>query len=291
MGFRTIFIESPCRLSYKSGYMVVRKEDDVAKIHLSEISSIMLQTMRVYISAYLMAELAKNKISLVYSDEKCNPIGQALPLYGAHNVSKRIQEQLAWGEPIKKRVWQRVVREKIRQQAALLADRDLPEARVLKAAVDEVRSGDTTNREAHAARVYFQSLFGQGFSRDATCPANDALNYGYAVLLSAVNREVVSRGYLTQCGICHHSEYNEFNLACDLMEPFRPVVDRMVDEWIGAEFDSGARRMLGDLMNTMVGYRGGAYKLGSVVSLFVQDCINALNKKIGVDEIQGFDAA
>lgn len=291
MGFRTIFIESPCRLSYKSGYMVVRKEDDVAKIHLSEISSIMLQTMRAYISAYLMAELAKNKISLVYSDEKCNPIGQALPLYGAHNVSKRIQEQLAWGEPIKKRVWQRVVREKIRQQAALLADRDLPEARVLKAAVDEVRSGDTTNREAHAARVYFQSLFGQGFSRDASCPANDALNYGYAVLLSAVNREVVSRGYLTQCGICHHSEYNEFNLACDLMEPFRPVVDRMVDEWIGAEFDSGARRMLGDLMNTMVGYRGGAYKLGSVVSLFVQDCINALNKKIGVDEIQGFDVA
>ena len=84
--------------------MVVRKEDDVAKIHLSEISSIMLQTMQVYISAYLMGELAKSKISLVYSDEKHNPIGQALPLYGAHNVSKRIQEQLGWGEPIKKRV-------------------------------------------------------------------------------------------------------------------------------------------------------------------------------------------
>ena len=289
MGFRTIFIESPCRLSYKSGYMVVRKEDDVAKIHLSEISSIMLQTMRVYISAYLMVELAKSKISLVYSDEKHNPVGQALPLYGAHNVSKRIQEQLAWGEPIKKRVWQRVVREKIRQQAAVLADRDLPEARVLKAAIDEVRSGDTTNREAHAARVYFQALFGQGFSRDINCPVNDALNYGYAVLLSSVNREIVSRGYLTQCGICHHSEYNEFNLACDLMEPFRPIVDRMVDEWIGAEFDAGSRRILGDLMNATVLYKDGEYRLSSVVSLFVQDCINALNKKIGIDEVQGFD--
>ncbi len=269
--------------------MVVRKEDDVAKIHLSEISSIMLQTMRVYISAYLMAELAKSKISLVYSDERHNPVGQALPLYGAHNVSKRIQEQLAWGEPIKKRVWQRVVREKIRQQAAVLSDRDLPEARVLKAAIDEVRSGDTTNREAYAARVYFQALFGQGFSRDINCPVNDALNYGYAVLLSSVNREIVSRGYLTQCGICHHSEYNEFNLACDLMEPFRPIVDRMVDEWIGAEFDAGSRRILGDLMNTTVLYKDGEYRLSSVVSLFVQDCINALNKKIGVDEVQGFD--
>lgn len=289
MGFRTIFIESPCRLSYKSGYMVVRKEDDVAKVHLSEISSVILQTMQVYISAYLMAELAKSKISLVYSDEKHNPVGQALPLYGAHNVSKRIQEQLAWGEPIKKRVWQRVVREKIRQQAAVLADRDLPEARVLKTAIDEVRSGDTTNREAHAARVYFQALFGKWFSSDINCPVNDALNYGYAVLLSSVNREIVSRGYLTQCGICHHSEYNEFNLACDLMEPFRPIVDRMVDEWIGVEFDAGSRRMLGDLMNTTVLYKDGEYRLSSVVSLFVQDCIDALNKKIGVDEVQSFD--
>lgn len=95
MSFRTVFIESPCRLYYQSGYMVVRKEDDTAKIHLSEVSSVILQTMQVNISAYLLSELAKNKISLVTSDEKCNPIGQYLPLYGAHNVSKRIGEQLA----------------------------------------------------------------------------------------------------------------------------------------------------------------------------------------------------
>ncbi len=94
--------------------MVVRKEDDTAKVHLSEVSSIVLQTEQVYLSAYLLAELAKSKISLVVSDEKCNPVGQYLPLYGAHNTSKRIVEQLDWGEPIKKRVWQRVVREKIR---------------------------------------------------------------------------------------------------------------------------------------------------------------------------------
>lgn len=289
MGFRTVFIESPCRLSYKSGYLVVRKEDETAKIHLSEISSIMLQTMQVYVSAYLLAELAKNKISFVYSDEKHNPVGQALPLYGAHNVSRRISEQLDWGEPIKKRVWQRVVREKIRQQALLLEDRDIPEAKILKSAIGEVRSGDTTNREAHAARVYFHALFGQNFSRDTNCVVNDALNYGYAILLSTVNREIVCRGYLTQCGICHRNEYNQFNLACDLMEPFRPVVDRMVDDWVGSEFDVSTRRMLGDVMNKTVLYRDGEYKLGSVVSLFVQDCLNALNKKITVDDIEGFE--
>ena len=97
MAFRTIYIESPCKLSYKSGYLVVRKEDDAAKVHLSEISTIVLQTMQVYISAYLMAELAKNKISLLVSDSQRNPVGQYLPLYGAHNTSKRIAEQLEWG--------------------------------------------------------------------------------------------------------------------------------------------------------------------------------------------------
>ena len=124
MAFRTIYIESPCKLSYKSGYLVVRKEDDAAKVHLSEISTIVLQTMQVYISAYLMAELAKNKISLLVSDSQRNPVGQYLPLYGAHNTSKRIAEQLEWGEPIKKRVWQRVVRDKIREQARFLKERD-----------------------------------------------------------------------------------------------------------------------------------------------------------------------
>lgn len=289
MGFRTLLIESPCRLSYTSGYLVVRKEDGTSKVHLSEISSVVLQTEQVYISAYLLSELAKAKISFVVSNEKSNPVGQYLPLHGAHNASKRIREQLSWGEPIKKRVWQRVVREKISQQAALLKERDREEAGLLEAAAREVRSGDVTNREAAAARIYFPSLFGDGFSRDINCSTNAALNYGYAIILSAVNREIVSRGYLTQCGIFHRSEYNEFNLACDFMEPFRPVVDRVVDEWVGGEFGRDERRLLCDIPNLRVGYRDGTYRLSSVISLFVQDCLNALNKKIAVEEVAGFE--
>lgn len=289
MSFRTLFIESQCRLSYSSGYMVVRKEDDTVKVHLSEISTVILQTERVYISAYLLSELAKAKISLVISDEKRNPVGQYLPLYGAHNVSKRIQEQMAWGEPIKKRVWQRVVRDKIAQQAAFLRERDHAEAaKILSSLVPEVRSGDSTNREAQSARIYFSSLFGQGFSRDDDSPVNAALNYGYAVLLSMVNREIVSRGYLTQCGICHRNEYNQFNLACDFMEPFRPIIDRQVSDYLSDVFDANVRRMLADVANVSLSYRGGTYRLGSVVSMYVQDCLNALGKKIAVDDIQKF---
>lgn len=290
MSFRTVFIESPCRCSYQSGYLVVRKEDDTAKIHLSEVSSIILQTTQAYISAYLLSELAKAKISLVVSDEKCNPVGQCLPLYGSHNTSKRIMHQLDWGEPIKKRVWQSVVKDKISQQARFLEERDYEtEAKILHALVQEVRSGDVTNREAHAARIYFRTLFGEGFSREQDNIVNAALNYGYAILLSMVNREVVSRGYLTQCGICHRSEYNQFNLTCDFMEPFRPAVDRLVVDCLDSEFDAGMRRVLGDLANRGVSYKGGSYRLGSVVSLYVQDCLNALTKKIGIDDIEKFE--
>ncbi len=290
MAFRTIFIESKCRCSYQGGYLVVRKTDETKKIHLSEISSIILQDTQVYVSAYLLSELAKSKISLVVSDERCSPIGQYLPLYGAHNASKRVVEQLAWGEPIKKRVWQRIVKEKIRQQACLLEEQEcVAQARALMEGVDEVRSGDTTNREAWAARIYFSALFGRDFSRDADAPLNAALNYGYAVLLSMVSREIVSRGYLTQCGICHRNEYNQFNLACDFMEPFRPLVDYAVISELGVSFDVAMRRKLGSMACWIVSYKGGSYKLGSVVSLYVKDCFAALNKELPVTGIEGFE--
>ena len=290
MAFRSVVIASPCKLSYKGGYLVVRKEDDTTKVHLSEISSIVLQTNQVYISAYLLSELAKEKISFVVADEKCSPIGHYLPLYGSHNTSKRIAEQLEWGEPIKKRVWQRVVKDKIAHQGMILNARAREaEGEVLLGLVPEVRSGDTTNREASAARIYFQALFGPGFSRDDDTPVNAALNYGYSILLSAVSREIVSRGYLTQCGICHRNEYNQFNLSCDLMEPFRPIVDRLVFDNIGDSFEKEDRYLLVDMLNQSVSYRGGMYRIGSVIGLYVQDCFAALNRRLSIDEIEPFD--
>lgn len=290
MAFRDVVIASPCKLSYKGGYLVVRKEDDTAKVHLSEISSVVLQTNQVYVSAYLLSELAKAKVSFVVADEKHNPIGQYLPLYGAHNTSKRIGEQLEWTEPAKKRVWQRVVRDKIAHQSRILNARaSEEEGELLARLVPEVRSGDTTNREAYAARVYFRALFGEGFSRDDDVPVNAALNYGYGILLSAVNREIVARGYLTQCGICHRSEFNQFNLSCDLMEPFRPIVDRLVFDNIDGDFTKDDKYLLIDMMNQSIPYRGGSYRVGSVVGLYVHDCLSALNRKLSVDEIESFD--
>lgn len=288
-GFRNLVIESPCKLQYKGGYMVVRKEDDTVKVHLSEISSVVLQTSQVFISAYLLSELAKAKITFVVSDERHDPIGQYLPLYGAHNSSKRIAEQLTWGEPIKKRVWQHIVRDKISHQADILSARAREDqAETLRKLIPDVRSGDPTNREGHAARLYFQALFGTSFSRDDDTPLNAALNYGYAILLSSVNREIASRGYLTQAGICHRNEFNQFNLSCDFMEPFRPIVDRIVFDNCEGDFTRETRLLLVDMLNQAVPYRGGSYRVASAISLYVADCFKALNKNLAVDEIEPF---
>lgn len=291
-GFRNIVIQSPCKLSYKGGYMVVRKEDDTAKVHLSEFQTLVLHTNQVYISAYLMSELSKAKISLVVSDERHDPVGQYLPLYGAHNTSARIDEQLEWGPVAKKQVWQRIIKDKIAHQARVLGVRAREaDAAILEKVVAEVRSGDSMHREAHAAHIYFPALFGPGFSRDDETPINAALNYGYALLLSSINREIVARGYLTQQGICHCNEFNQFNLSCDFMEPFRPIVDRIVFDNVQGDFTKDDKLLLVDMFNQAIPYRGGSYRVSSVISLYVKDCLDALARRLSVDAIEPFDVA
>lgn len=255
MGFRAVCIESQCRCSYSGGYLVVTKGAETTKIHLSEISSLTLCTTQVYLGAYLMSELAKSKIPVVFSDEKSFPVAMSLPLYGAHNCPERVEEQLEWSLPSKKRLWQKVVQDKIERQAELLNLMGFEEEpNTLRSYAADVRSGDPTNREAAAASLYFSTLFGSSFNRDQDTAVNAALNYGYSVLLSRVSRELVSRGYLTQRGICHRGTLNQWNFACDLMEPFRPFVDKVVLLSGMEEFGTETKRLLIGMMSKDVHY-------------------------------------
>ncbi len=289
MGFRSVCIESRCKCSYMGGYLVVTGEKETTKIHLSEISLLLFNTTQVYLSAYLISELAKYKIPVVFCDEKDYPTAESLPLYGAHNCYTQIENQLGWSLPSKKRLWQHVVQDKILAQAEVLklSDHD-KQAELLIEYANDVRSGDPTNREAAAANLYFPTLFGEGFNRDLDITENAALNYGYAILLSFVSRDIVSRGYLTQLGIFHHGSTNQWNLSCDLMEPFRPFVDSIVLYSSLDHFDSTYKHLLIDMMNKQLSYNEGSYKASSVISLYIKDCFDALEKKITVDDIKDY---
>lgn len=280
MGFRAICIESRCKCSYSGGYLVVTKSDVTTRVHLSEIASVTFCTTQAYVSAYLLSELAKVKIPVVFSDEKFLPIAECLPMHGAHNNSARIAQQLEWTLPSKKRLWQKVVKDKIGLQARVLERHERFEAAdLLWNYQATVRSGDPDNREAVAAAVYFSALFGAPFKRDDESPLNASLDYGYSIILSKVAREVASRGYLTQVGIHHRGEQNPWNLACDFMEPFRPYIDVVIMRTDKEKFDVKTRRQLTGIMSDQVLYDDGTYRLGSVISYYVRDCLDVLEKR------------
>ena len=221
-------IVSPSRLSYKNHFLVIKQDLDEKYIHLSEIDTIIVDSITVSISTYLFKELSDYKINIIFCDEKHNPFGELYYLYGKHNSSKQITRQTKWSSKSKNALWKEIIQNKISNQIILLEKIKSDQSSLLKQYITEVKEGDQTNREGHSAKVYFNALFGKTFIRHHDDEINAALNYGYAILLSTFNKEIVSNGYITQLGIHHKNEFNPYNLACDLMEPFRVIIDDFV---------------------------------------------------------------
>ena len=199
-----------------------------------------------------------------------------MPYYGTYNSSKKIRRQIKWNEEYSRLVWTEVIKQKIRNQAELLRKYEFNSAKLLDEYVEQVMFFDETNREGHSAKVYFNSLFGKGFSRDDVNSINAALNYGYSILLSYFNKEIVASGYLTQLGIKHTNEYNPFNLTCDLMEPFRMLIDEVVYNNIEKTFDADYKLMLVDVLNKKVDYCGKEYFLTNAIPIYLRKIFDAI---------------
>lgn len=247
MGFRTVVIKSRAKLEVRLNSLIIRGEQE-KKIFLDEINTLIIQSTAVSLTASLLCELMKNNVKVIFCDEKHNPQSELLPYYGAHNTSKRYKEQIAWDGEAKAAVWREIIKKKIEGEAALLDELGfMRQAELLRSYVSQVQENDSTNREGHAAKVYFNCLLGAGNSRKGGGFFNSCLNYGYAILLSAFNREIVASGFLTQLGIWHDNEFNQFNLACDLMEPFRVVVDKTA--LAIEEGDKNFKRIMANILN------------------------------------------
>ncbi len=251
MGFRFIVISESAKLDYSMGFLCVRK-NDVQRIFMREIHTLMIESTAVSMTSALVNELISSNIKVIFCNGKHNPSAELLPIYGSHDTSGKIRQQIAWKAEIKNEVWRWIVKEKIRKQAELLDSYGLS-SYLIRRYIGEVEKGDRTNREGHAAKVYFNSLFGTDFSRAKDNAINAALNYGYAIMLSMFNREIVGRGYLTQLGVFHHGQDNPFNLSSDLMEPFRPIVDKVVKEMMPS---SGFEDYRKTISKNRVHYRG-----------------------------------
>ena len=277
MSWRIVVITKRAKLDLQLGKLVVRS-DEVVKIVLSEISTILIESTAVSLTTSLIAELAKRKIKVIFCDEKRNPSCELVNYYGSHDTSNKIRKQIGWKTRTKEAVWTEIVAEKIRKQKELLEIIGKEESGLLAGYLEELEWNDATNREGHAAKVYFNTLFGLDFTRTEDNLNNAALNYGYSIILSAFTREVVANGYLTQLGLFHDNMFNQFNLASDLMEPFRILVDRKVIEMKLAQFEHEEKMELVNILNGEVQIDGKMQYVNNAIKIYCKSVFDALNE-------------
>lgn len=276
MSWRIVVISNSAKLEYKMDYMIVR-QSEITKIHLSEISMLIVESTAVSLTAGLLSELIKRKIKVIFCDEKRNPSSELVSYYGSHDTSAKVRQQVGWTAEIKKMMWTEIVSEKIRNQQRFLEDLGKKENVMLTEYLKEIQPGDTTNREGHAAKVYFNAVFGMDFSRSLDIPINAALNYGYGIILSTFNREIVSNGYITQLGLFHDNMFNQFNLGSDLMEPFRILVDRKVYEMKPEKFEKEEKLQLVNILNQEVTIDGKRNYVVNAIKIYCKSVFDAIN--------------
>lgn len=280
MSWRVVVISQRCKLDYSMNYMVVRGED-TKRVLLDEVAVLVLENNAVSITGYLLSELIDKKIKVILCDKTRSPQAELIPYYGTHNDSLKIKQQINWGDEVKGEVWTCIVKEKILNQARLLDKYSkTSEAELLRSYTSELIHGDISNREGHAAKVYFNALFGMSFTRsDEENPINSALNYGYSLILSAFNREVAANGYLTQLGLAHDNQFNHFNLSCDLMEPFRIIIDGEVRQSNFTGFGTDEKHKLIEILNKPFIMRDMEQTLLNAIKLYTKSVFDAINEQ------------
>lgn len=235
MLYRTIYIGSASYLRLRLGQMKIicaETQTERGSIPIEDLGLLMLDHSQITLTHQLMQALMANGVVLLCCDDSHLPIGMMLPLYGHTSHSRRVREQIEVSEPLKKQLWKQTVEAKIRNQSKVLEELSL-DAEPMATYLSNVRSGDTSNMEGIAAQHYWRQLFGKDFCREREGGgANPLLNFGYAVLRSIVAKAIVETGLLPVLGIFHRNRYNPYCLADDLMEPYRPVVDRAVLRWL-----------------------------------------------------------
>jgi len=239
---RTLFFENPAYLSVKNSQLMIKipevenneafsdylKKEYTKTIPVEDIGVVVLDNNQITITQGVLQALLDNNVAVVTCDRKRIPRGLMLPLSGNSVQNERFRNQLEASLPLKKQLWQQTIQAKIANQASVLRECRKVEVRNMLKWVEEVRSGDVGNMESRAATYYWANLFKEFKRYREGFPPNNLLNYGYAILRAVVARGLVSSGMLPTIGIHHHNRYNAYCLADDIMEPYRPYVDRIV---------------------------------------------------------------
>ena len=287
MGWRTVIVNPHSKLSYKNNHLIFKDASRTELIHLSEVDILLLETTDIVLSTMLIKRLVDENILVIFCDDKRLPTAYLMPYYGRHDSSLQLSRQIAWNEDVKAEIWTTIIAQKILNQAFYLGSCGFLEK---SQSVIDLYHGldlfDPSNREGHAARIYFNTLFGNDFSREQDSDVNAALDYGYTLILSMFAREIVLSGCITQFGLKHANQFNQFNLASDIMEPFRPIIDRIVYENRNSSFVK-IKRELFTIFSDTFHYNDKDMYLSNIISDYTKKVIQALNQpEKGVPEFR-----
>lgn len=278
MGWRVVAVKSRSKLDFKMNYLVCRTDSSVSKVYIDEIDILIIESTAVSLTAVLLNKLIDRNIKVIFCDDKRNPSAELTPYYGCHDTSLKIRNQVKWSDLSKALVWTEIVRKKVENQRDILKKYGFKQSDIIDGYLFDFELNDSTNREGHAAKVYFNTLYGQSFSRNRENNINSALNYGYALILSAVNREITALGYITQLGIFHRSMFNEFNLGSDIMEPLRGIIDSEVYRMDLEKFSSYEKDCLKEILTKEVSLNGKNYIFTNAISIYVKSILDALDE-------------
>ena len=276
-GWRVVVVTGRSKLDLRYNSISIRRDNGTDFIHIGEVNILILETTTISITAALMCELIKQKVKVIFCDEKSNPHFELLPFYGSHDCSAKIKEQIAWTDFLKESLWTIIVTEKIENQMKLLKKLNKEEYKILQEYASQIEHNDNTNREGHSAKIYFSALFGNNFSRNKENSLNAFLNYGYQLLLSTFNKEIVANGYLTQIGIFHKNMFNYYNLSSDLMEPFRVIVDELAYKENPQKFEKDEKRKLQNILNLKFRINNVNHYLSDVIKIYTKSIFDALS--------------
>lgn len=287
MEFKSIYIANPARLAVRREQLVITQESEVT-IPMEDITSLMVESRQVSITSAALQKLAEYEVTVYFCDEQHLPSALLLPLNSHCRQLKVLQSQMALTKPRQKQLWQQIVAAKISNQAKCLELLQNHNYLYLQTLAKQVRPGDPNNLEAMAAAFYFPNLFGVNFTRELPCLINSALNYGYSIVRGAVARNLVTRGLEPCLGIFHHSQLNQFNLADDLMEPLRPLVDLFVASKLKSEDEEltpTIKKQLFNLTNYMLKQGPKRYRLISAIGKMADSFKRALTDKSEILEL------
>ncbi len=282
MAFRNIYIQNDVHLKIKNEQVLIQKDEMGYTVPLEDINCICIESQRTNISTYALKKFIEHDVIVYICDEKHLPTGI---LIGTNNYSrqlKNIKMQFEVSKPLNKRIWQDIINVKVRNQSETLRILENKNYKRLIEMQKGITSGDSTNVEAKAASFYFRELFGGTFNRKIECIENACLNYGYSIIRGMIARTLIMYGFEPAIGIFHHNQLNNFNLADDFIECFRPVVDLYVltnCDFSKKYLSSVEKQRVFNVINCLVLIDGKKFNIQGAIEYMVKSYSTSMNKK------------